>query len=87
MMRYALMVESTTTDYVAWIAKRGSQFPLTCSTVNVRWFKTPDCDQVKRDKALIEIAFANLATRVVTEKELNDYIVMRTVYESTFSNH
>jgi hypothetical protein len=88
MTRYALMAEAVGSGqppYVAWVAKRGSAFPLTCSLTNARWFKTPRCWQVFRDKALIAVAFANLTTRVVTEQELNDYVVMRTIHESTFS--
>lgn len=86
-MRFTVTMtkETESGPYVAWLAKRGSAFPLTAHPSNARWFKTKNIPTFETIKKQILQAFGDVDVDVISEEELNAHLVMRTIHESTFA--
>jgi hypothetical protein len=91
MMRYALMAEfpqgkKDDAPYVAWLATNRAAFPLTTSLTNALWFKAPSGPQLDKNIVWFRTAFGtDPVLTAVSEEELTQFMVMRRLYESTFS--
>lgn len=84
-MRYVVTMTNQTKSgpYVAWLAKRGSGFPLTAHPSNARWFKTKNIP--KEIVRQILQAFGNVQVGTMSEEELDAWMVMKAICESTYS--
>lgn len=86
MRKYAamLMFEG---DYSAWLAQDSgvTRYPLTCAKSNIMWYKRRrDAYRAGCSMAGTKFAGAKVGIKVTTEEEVDAYLVMRTIHESTF---
>lgn len=84
-MRYVITMTTKDGSYMAWLAKHASQFPLTAHPSNARWFKTKNIPDFETIKTQILQAFGDVSVGVMSEEELNAWMVLRTIHESTFT--
>jgi hypothetical protein len=84
--KYAAMLVFGT-EYSGWLAQSHGVlgYPMTCAKSNILWFRRrmeAYCSGCKI--AATKFGGARVKVQVTTEEEVDAYLVMRTIHESTF---